>query len=382
MEKRIGASNGMISMRILDFDADSPIITDLEFAGVASAEPTTLLFSLVAEDNSVTHYQVTITVADGGGSEEPSAGVITGTEENTELVSALENLGIGTKDESGSLFLTQQDIDNTTSLDLSEKGLTTVEGLEVFTHLTHLDCSNNKLTVLDFSKLTELVELNCSNCVGENTPQTRAIVANGVLDLSANTKLQSVECSQNGLTQLILPDVPNLTALYCSSNNLTSIDFSKQTNLNTLDIANNALTTLDVSANKELLRNLICGYNNLTELDVTLCTNLAALHCQGNQMSELNALHNTKLENLSCGGQQTASGEAQTLELILPESLMTLWETQWQNESMNENVIVSDGTLKPGASGEDFGNGGEEYIKIMEPPSTPPEGELKMAIVT
>ena len=56
--------------------------------------------------------------------------------------------------------------------------------------------------------------------------------------------------------------------------------------------------------------------------------------------------------------QQTADGAAQQLELILPESLMTLWETQWQNESANKNVTVSDGTLKPGASGEDFGNGG------------------------
>ena len=178
------------------------------------------------------------------------------------------------------------------------------------------------------------------------------------MDLSANTKLQSVECSQNGLTQLILPDVPNLTSLYCFDNKLTSIDISKQTNLNVLDISSNKLTALDVAANKELLRVLTCSYNALKELDITLCTNLEALNCQGNQMTKLNALHNTKLENLTCGGQQTASGEAQTLELILPESLMTLWENQWQNESMNVNVIVSDGTLKPGASGEDFGNGG------------------------
>lgn len=160
------------------------------------------------------------------------------------------------------------------------------------------------------------------------------------------------------MTQLILPDVPNLTSLYCFDNKLTSIDISKQTNLNVLDISSNELTALDVAANKELLKVLTCSYNALTELDITLCTNLEALNCQGNQMMKLNALHNTKLETLGCGSQQTADGAAQQLELILPESLMTLWETQWQNESANKNVTVSDGTLKPGASGEDFGNGG------------------------
>ena len=346
-------------------------------------------FTFVAADNKVTEYQIKLT----------SLNTQIDKTENENLVSALEDLGLGEKDAEGNLTITPEEIQKTTELNLSNQELTSLEGLEVFTNLTklecssnqitelsleelpnltYLDCSENSLTELDLSETTSLTYLNCSgnplttvnfeslteletllcnNCFNNST--TRASIdENGKLDLSANTKLQSVECSQNGLTQLILPDVPNLTSLYCSENKLTSIDISKQTNLNVLDISSNELTALDVAANKELLRVLTCSYNALTELDITLCTNLEALNCQGNQMTKLNALHNTKLETLGCGLQQTADGADQQLELILPESLMTLWETQWQNESANKNVTVSDGTLKPGASGEDFGNGG------------------------
>ena len=277
-------------------------------------------FTFVAADNKVTEYQIKLT----------SLNTQIDKTENENLVSALEDLGLGEKDAEGNLTITPEEIQKTTELNLSNQELTSLEGVEIFTNLTYLDCSENSLTELDLSETTSLTYLNCSgnplttvnfeslteleillcnNCFNNST--TRASIdENGKLDLSANTKLQSVECSQNGLTQLILPDVPNLTSLYCFDNKLTSIDIRKQTNLNVLDISSNKLTALDVAANKELLRVLTCSYNALTELDITLCTNLEALNCQGNQMTKLNALHNTKLETLGCGLQQTAQSES------------------------------------------------------------------------
>ena len=376
-----------------DYAADSPVITDLIFTGVASAEPTLILFSLVAEDNSVTQYQVTVEVAE---EDKPSAGVITGTDENAGLVSALAGLGIGTKDEDGNLHLTQAEIDATTTLDLSGKGLNTLEGLEVFGNLTQLSCSGNQIAELDLAKLPRLTYLDCSgnllkgldlsqtpdltylncsgntlatadfsclanleellcnNCFGSSNAESRASIENGVLDLSRNTKLRNVQCSGNGLTGLVLPDVPNLSGLYCTGNYLASLDISGQTDLIVLDVSDNVLTALDVSACKEELRVLNCGGNALKELDVTLCANLQTLDCHGNRMTSLNAFHNVSLNLLRCGDQQNG----QQLNLILPETLMDSWETTWKSLPENANVVISDGTFEPGVSGEDFGNGG------------------------
>lgn len=348
-----------------------------------------IIFSVVAEDNKLTQYQITIT----------TKAKIDANDENAALIGALADAGVGTKDAEGNLILMQEEIANTTSLDLSDKHLGTLVGLEVFTNLTKLECRNNQITkldlakfpqltyldcsdnnletlnlaetpaltylncsgnplsTLDFSSLTALEELNCSSCVtGEEAPMTRAIVENGTLDLSANINLISVDCSDNQLAELILP--PNLIRLYCNDNRLASVDISLQPNLNVLDVSDNLLTGLDVEISKDQLKDLNCSRNALTELDVTLCTELVSLDCQANQLVTLNIVHNTKLSSLACGNQETASGEIQELELILSESLMNAWNTQWQTFPDNTNVIVSDGTLKPGVSGEDFGNGG------------------------
>ena len=220
--------------------------------------------------------------------------------------------------------------------------------------LTYLNCSDNALATADFSCLADLEELLCNNCFGNNNAESRASIENGVLDLSGNTKLRNVQCSGNGLTGLVLPDVPNLSGLYCTDNYLASLDISKQTDLVVLDVSDNVLTGLDISACKEELRVLNCGGNALEELDVTLCTNLRTLDCHGNRLTSLNAFHNVNLDQLRCGDQQNG----QQLNLILPETLMDSWETAWKSFPENTNVVVSDGTFKPGASGEDFGNGG------------------------
>ena len=371
-------------------------ITDLRFKGVSEAEPTTIIFSLVAADNSATFYQVTLTVSEKEeeGEDTEQVAVIPETE-NSELVSLLENLGIGEKDAEGNLNLTQRDIDETTSLDLSNKNLNALEGLEVFTNLTELNCSNNPLTSLDVSAFTELEMLDCSNCF--NRSSVSRSYSNGVLDLSANTKLRTLSCSENGLTELILPDSP-LTTIYCHYNQLTSLDLSKNeeltfvnceynqivevnlsenaaladfhatgnkltqidlkanTQLTSLSLYDNDFITLDVSANVNL-QYLSCGNNKLTALDVSKNTNLTSLSCESNRMLTLNVSANTQLEYLNCGYQRTAENYDQQLILTINEAQQTLWDNDWKHN--NYNVVVSDEAVSvSGGSGSNFGNGG------------------------
>ena len=347
----------------------------------------TIVFSVVEENNKVTYYQVTITAS-------KKEEVIIEKTENAELAEVLAGIGVGTTNEEGDIVLTQEDITNTTSLDLSNRNLNNLEGLEVFTNVTKLNCSNNPLTSLDVSAFTELEVLDCSNCF--NRSSVSRSYSNGVLDLSANTKLRSLSCSENGLTELILPDSP-LTTIYCYYNQLTTLDLSKNeelkfvnceynqivevnlsknvaltdfhatgnkltqidlkanTQLTNLSLYDNGFTALDVSANVNL-EYLWCGHNELTALDVSKNANLTSLGCQSNRMLTLNVSANTQLEDLTCGNQHTADNSDQQLILTINEAQQTLWENDWKS---NYNVVVSDEAISvSGGSGSNFGNGG------------------------
>ena len=78
------------------------------------------------------------------------------------------------------------------------------------------------------------------------------------------------------------------------------------TNLQYLMIEGCGLTAIDVSKNTELL-GLYCSDNKLTSLDVTKNTKLQALHCDNNQLTALDVTHCAKLETLYCCGNKIAT---------------------------------------------------------------------------
>ena len=295
-----------------DYEDNSPIITDLKFSGVDKADPTTILFSLVSEDNSVEHYQIVITVTEDDGA---TVDVIPGTANNTGLVSALADLGIGTKDNEGNLNLTQRDIDETTSLNLSAKQLTSLEGLDCFVNLTSLDCSQNQLTEIDCSRFSKLTDFNCSN---------NSLTA---LDLTNLTELEFLYCSNNNLSNLDVSNNPKLKKLDCNGNSLPTLDISTLTELTYLDCSGCFNTqsrssftngTIDLS-NHPNLEYLYCGNNNLQTLDVTLTPKLKELSCNGNNLTELDLSKNTELYYLNCD-----ENNLQTLNVIQTSKLNQL----------------------------------------------------------
>ena len=104
------------------------------------------------------------------------------------------------------------------SLDVHMRDIASLKGIEYFTALKRLYCSDNQLTALDLSKNTALTHLNCSY----NQLAT--------LYLSKNTALEELSCSYNNLAELDLSKNTALICLYCSYNQLTVLDVSN-TNL-------------------------------------------------------------------------------------------------------------------------------------------------------
>ena len=154
------------------------------------------------------------------------------------------------------------------------------------TSLKYLNCSVNQLNALDLSKSSELTELYCNNS---------KLTA---LDLSANKKLQIISATSNKLTTLDVRNLPELTYLDLQANfDLKSIDVSKNTKLESLNLAQTGLTSLNVSNNRKLV-DLKVFCNQLTALDVRSNYLLKELACFENQLTALDLSSNVALEYL------------------------------------------------------------------------------------
>lgn len=113
------------------------------------------------------------------------------------------------------------------------------------------------------------------------------------------TNLQKLDISQNNLTSLDVTALTQLMYLNCSSNALTSLTVNGLSNLTTLDTSVNQLTSLNVTGLNALV-DLNCGSNQLAVLNISNLTNLARLSCYSNQMTQLICANNTSLDKVSC----------------------------------------------------------------------------------
>ena len=167
--------------------------------------------------------------------------------------------------------LTEDEIAGITSMDVNNKMIADLTGIEYFTALTTLNCSSNALSTLDVSGLTNLTTLNCSY----NYLNT--------LDVSGLTNLTTLNCSSSALSILDVSALTQLTTLDCSYNQLSTLDASTLTQLTTLDCSSNQLSTLDVSTLTNLTT-LWCSTNQLSTLDVSGLIKLTSLGCSYNYM--------------------------------------------------------------------------------------------------
>ena len=194
-------------------------------------------------------------------------------------------------DKDGNGVLTPAERYAVTEIDVENKYISNLSGLQFFPNLKVLNCGHNRLTSLDVSKNTVLQELVC----WENQLTS--------LDVSQNTALQELACFENQLTSLDVSQNPALQKLNCGHNRLTSLDVSKNTELTYLKCSYNRLTELDVSKNTELTY-LDCGYNRLTELDVSQNTKLTALYFVSNKITSLQADNCTNLTVIFTGSNK------------------------------------------------------------------------------
>jgi len=203
------------------------------------------------------------------------------------------------------------DVQSIWHLNVEDRNIQSLAGIDYFTSLRHLYCSFNRLTQLPMlppgletlrcwvNQLTTLPELPpgletlwCSDNQLSKLPGLPTALVSLVCDSNQLSSLpvlppslKELQCNENQLKSL--PELPlSLEELLCSDNQLTSLPKLPST-LTRLFCPGNLLTSLDVTGLP--LDGLACHFNKLTTLDVTGLP-LIALNCSHNKMADKSAV--------------------------------------------------------------------------------------------
>lgn len=161
-------------------------------------------------------------------------------------------------------------------LDLSNKNINDLTGIEAFINITELNCSSNNLSSLNLSSNAQLIGISA--------------VSNNLTDINLNNiqALSALLVNDNQLDSLNFSSHPELWWLDCNQNNLSYLNISSNTNLVYLFCGENQLTgNLDIS-NLINLEWFTCRFNNLSHLVTGIHPNMTIINCQNNNLSDLN----------------------------------------------------------------------------------------------
>lgn len=210
---------------------------------------------------------------------------------------AFEKIAVTLCDLDGDGKVSRAEALNLETLDITKMGITDLTGIEWFTNLRILNCSeNSSLKALDVSNNTALEELNCRDCKITN------------LDVSKNVALKILNCYGCNIKKLDVSNNPLLTSLNCSYNSITSLDLSHNSEIielscsgssNWKETDTNRIRVLNLNGCAKL-RKLSCYYQLLASLNLSDCVSLTELNLSNNVLLGLDLSHNTKLSKLNC----------------------------------------------------------------------------------
>ena len=250
-------------------------------------------------------------------------------------------------DTDGDGFLSEEECDAVTSIDVVTDEIESLEGVEFFPNLESL-----------FACASTVHNDYVNGCYGTGVLKSLDVSNNLLLkglrvegnkltsiDVSKNIKLEYIHINANLLTELDLSHNGELKNLQCIGNNLSGLDLSGNPKITGLGCVSCGLTSLDLSANTEL-QNVACSYNQLSNLDVSNCTALKGLSVTNNCLTNLDVSSNTELTFILCSNNLLTS-----LDVTRNTALATLWcfsnpnlATVYVNAGQEINISKDDAT--------------------------------------
>ena len=201
-------------------------------------------------------------------------------------------------EENLTITLLKSDIQGITKLDLYNKGITNISGIEHFTNLTELNLFCNSIS--DIKVLSSLMKLTNLN-VGSNK-------VSDISSLSGLTNLKILYLGTNQIKDIsALSGLTNLTHLNSISNQISDISvLSGLTKLTMLSLAGNQIKDISVVSGLTNLTDLYLGGNQISDISaVSGLTNLTRLDLWENQISDISSLSRlTNIKDLSLDKNQ------------------------------------------------------------------------------
>ncbi|WP_420573672.1 hypothetical protein [Kordia sp.] len=194
-------------------------------------------------------------------------------------------------------------IEVVTSLDVQNKSISDLTGIEDFTALITLDVDRNNLTQLNLTNNIALETLSAN----QNDITS--------IDISQNVNLQSVDLGANQLTSLDVSANTALTRLDCPANDIVALDVSNNISLQILEAFETDIASIDLSANVNLQK-LRLYKTDITEIDVTNNPLLNELRIDNTDVSTLDITNNLQLDWLKVNGSLITSLDLTGLSVL------------------------------------------------------------------
>ena len=243
--------------------------------------------------------------------------------------------------------LSSEEASQVVTLDCSGLGIYSLDGIEHFTNLTALDCSNNHISSLNVSELAKLQSLNCS----DNQISTLNVFALAklttlncqknqiaALDLTRNSDLVHLDCQGNKLSVLTVRRNPKLNRLigndnlpgfkvYITSSQEWTVFVSISSN-GIIEVSNVAgiaisdplfedyiISNFDTDGDGSIsslelaaITSINCSNLNISSLSgIKSFTSLKILNCSGNKLTSLDLLGMTNLVQVDCGNNDLST---------------------------------------------------------------------------
>lgn len=199
----------------------------------------------------------------------------------------------------------------TLDLNLGDKfgDIIDLTGIEGFTNLTFLSAANQKIKAIDLSSNTKLdtiyllgneltqIDLSFNTSLIFVDLQSNQFVSNSaIVGLSNLTNLKDLDVSWNYLEEFSIHN-KSLEILHISHNDLVSIDTEGASNIQHIFMPSNKLRTVDFSTNTSLETLLIAG-NHIEQINLDYNASLTHLYISSNSLTRLDVSNNLELVDL------------------------------------------------------------------------------------
>lgn len=214
--------------------------------------------------------------------------------------------------------LLKQDAEGVSALNLNFFGngeISDLTGIEGFINLKKLYAIQNALTTIDLSFNTKLDTLQLAgNYISSidisHNPNLIMMdldsnTINSITGLSEATQLKSLSISFNDLTEFSIHN-ESIETIFISDNFLESIDVTGAVNLKHLFLKSNRLTTVDLSYNT-FLETLVLSDNQIQQLKLDQNGDLTHLFISSNFLANLDVSDLQKLIHLTVHGNPNLS---------------------------------------------------------------------------